>query len=525
MQSRVEEAPAAGRFGLPHKWAVLVATIPAIMMVIVDSTIVNVALAKLGAVFAVDISTVQWVITAFALAMAVATPMAAFAERRFTMKRVWLLSITVFTGASVVCGLAPAFWVMVLARLAQGLAGGLLVPMAISSIFQAFPAGERGAALGAFAIPLVAGPALGPTIGGYIVTYLDWRLIFFVNVPVGAAAALLAAALLRPGQPEVGARLDIVGTVLSSVAFGAILYGLSRSGTDGWSSLTVRGLIGFGIAALWVFIPYELRQADPLLDMRLFGIPQFFVANLVGWVSTVALFGAEFMLPLYLQELRGLSALDTGLLLLPQGLAIALSGPIAGRLADKIGARVVVLVGFSLLAFNTWQMAQLTLDTTFGTLRWLLVIRGLSLGCTMQPTQLVALGVVPGRLRTNASSLNTAMRGVFQSFGVAMLSTVVQTRSIVHTTRLAWQVQAGTPPGMLLSQLAASLRSAGLSAAAARPAAAQMLLGQISREGTTLGFADAYGVTFIAALLAIAVAFLLPGRGALKADPVAMPSH
>src|SRR5205823_888189 len=145
------------------------------------------------------------------------------------------------------------------------------------------------------AIPIVAGPALGPTMGGYIVTNLDWRLIFFINVPVGALATLLAIVLLRPSEPENDARLDVVGAVLSSVGFGAVLYGLSRVGADGWGSVTVRSLVGLGLTVLCGFIVFEVRQADPLLDMRLFRIPQFLIANMVGWVSTVALFGAEFM--------------------------------------------------------------------------------------------------------------------------------------------------------------------------------------------------------------------------------------
>jgi DHA2 family multidrug resistance protein len=507
---------------MAYKYAVLIATIPAVLVVILDSTVVNVALAKLSAVFAVDVSTVQWVITAFALALALATPMASFIERRYTMKRVWIVALTAFTVASVACGLAPAFWIMVVARLVQGLAGGVLVPMAVASIFQSFPEGERGGALGAFAIPIVAGPALGPTLGGYIVTYLDWRLIFFINLPIGAGAVLLAATLLRDDEPEQGVRLDVVGTVLSSIGFGAVLYGLSRVGVDGWGSLMVRTLLGVGISTLCVFMAYELGQTDPLLDVRLFRIPQFLIANLVGWVSVMALFGAEFLLPLYLQNLRGVTALDTGVLLLPQGLAIALSGPIGGKLVDKMGARIIVLIGLALLTVNTWQMAHLTLDTSFATLRWLLVVRGIALGFALQPSQLVALGVVPPKLRTNASSLNTAMRGVFQSFGVALLSTVVQTQSVVHTTTLAWQVRPDTAQGTLLAQLAATLQPTGVSVEAAQSAAVATLFGHIARQGATLAFADAYGVTFMAALVAIVVAFLLPGRGALHIDPTAM---
>lgn len=513
-----DEAP---RSGIAYKWAVLLVTMPAVTVVILDTTVVNVALAKLGAIFAVPITTVQWVVTAFALAMGIATPLASFLERRYSLKRVWLIALTTFTAASVICGLSPAFWVIVVARMAQGAAGGVLVPMAIATIFQAFPPNQRGAALGAFAIPIVAGPALGPTLGGYIVTYLDWRLIFFINLPIGIGAILLAFFLLHPGASNPGVRMDVVGTILSCIGFGSMLYGLSRVGSDGWSSMTVRGLLATGFTVLVAFIAFELTQKDPLLDMRLFAIPQFLFANLTGWVSTVALFGAEFMLPLYLQNLRGLTALDTGILLLPQGLSVAIAGPIGGRLTDKIGARPVVMFGFALLTLNTWQMAHITMDTTYTTLRWLLVARGLALGFSMQPTQLVAMAVVPPHLRTNASSLNTAMRGVFQSFGVAVLSTIVQTQAVVHTTVLSWQVTPDSTEGAFLRQLVAQLQATGMSLASAQAMAAQELLAQISKQATTLGFADAYSVTFIAAVVALCVAMMLPGKGALHVDPAA----
>ncbi len=505
---------------MAKKWAMLLVVMPGITVFLIDVTVVNVALAKLGTVFDVEVATVQWTLTAFTLASGVATPAASFIEARFTMKRVWIAALATFTGASVMCGLAPAFWVLVIGRLLQGAAGGLLLPMAISALFRAFPPNERGMALGLFAIPLVAGPALGPALGGYIVTYLDWRLIFFINLPIGVASVLLAAFLLEPEQPQTSTPFDAVGAVLSSLGFGSSLYGLSQVSQDGWNSLTVQGLIGFGLLSLAVFTAYEVTRDDPLLDMRLFARPQFLIANVVGWVSTIALFGAEFMLPLYLQNLRSLSAVDTGLLLLPQGVATAVAGPIAGRLVDKIGARAVVVVGFVLLSYNTWQMANINLDTTFDTIRWLVVIRGVALGCALQPTQLVALGSVPEQLRTNASSLNTAMRSIFQSFGVAMLSTVVQTQSIVHTAVLSWQVRPDTLPGAAVGQISAVLQSGGgLPAPAANADAVALMLQQVTAQATTLAFDDAYSITFVASVLAILVAFLLPGRGDIKVDP------
>jgi len=510
---------------LAYKWLVLLVVLPGMTVITIDITVVNVALAKLGAVYGVSVDTVQWAITAYALATGIATPLAGFVENRVTLKRVWVIGLSVFTGASVVCGLAPVFWVLVLGRLAQGLSAGLLLPMLISLVFQVFPPQERGGALGFFAIPIVAGPALGPTLGGYIITNWDWRLVFFINLPIGLLSVLLGAWLLRPGTAKREGRFDALGFVFSSLGFGLTLYGLSQVGSHGWSSLEVRLLIGGGLASLVALILYELFRRDPLLDVRLFGIPQFTNSNIVGWVSTVALFGAEFMLPLYLQNLRGLSAVETGLILMPQGLSIALAGPLAGRLVDRIGPRWIVMFGFILMAVNTYQLSQITLTTDFGTLRWLLVLRGLALGCTMQPTTLTALAAVPAELRTNATSLVTAMRSVWQSFGVAMLSTVVQTQTLTHTQVLGWQVRPDTTQGQFLVSIGGLLQQQfGVSEVAANATAAALMLAQIAQQAAVLAFGDAYRISFLAAIIAFFLSLVLPGRG-VRADPAAAMGH
>ena len=505
--------------GLSYKWLVMICVMPGIMVFLIDATVVNVALAKLGAVFGVDVTTVGWTITGFALASGIATPMAPFFEGRFTMKRVWLVALSLFTGASMICGLAPTFSVLVLGRILQGFAGGMLLPLAISTIFQAFPPQERGAALGVFAIPLVAGPALGPTLGGYIVTNWDWRLVFFINLPIGAAAVALGWLFLRQGEPRVGQRFDLWGAVLSTIGFGATLYGLGRVSADGWSSLTVRGFVGVGVVSLAVFIVWELSRPDPILEVRLFAIPQFLIANVVGWVSTIALFGAEFMLPLYLQNLRGLSAVETGILLLPQGLSAGLAGPIAGRLTDRFGSRYIVMIGFVLLSINTYQLTQITATTSFDWLRFLLVIRGLALGFALQPTQLTAMAAAPPGLNTAASSLNTAMRNVFQSFGIAALATIVQTQTVVHTVTMSWQVRSDTMQGAALAQASNLLQQRGIPAASAGAAAVALVLGQIRQQAAVLAFGDAYRVTFVASLVALCLATMLPARGLARSGP------
>lgn len=511
--------------GMSYKWNVMISIMLGILMFLIDVTVVNVALAKLQAVYNVDVATVQWVITGYSLASGIATPLASYLARRFGAKRIWLIALSGFTAASIVCGLSPVFVILILGRVIQGFAGGMLLPIGISELFSAFPPGERGLALGFFAIPIVAGPALGPTLGGYIVTNADWRLVFFINAPIGVLAVLLGALLLRAAPLEEAPPFDLRGAVFSIVGFGMMLYGLSRAAPDGWGSTKVLAFLSIGTVSLIAFIINEVLNSDPLLDVRLFTIWQFLIANVVGWVSTVALFGAEFLLPLYLQNLRGLSAVDTGLLLMPQGLAAGVIGPIAGRLTDKIGARWVVAFGFILLAINTYNLSQITIETTYSTLRLLLLVRGAALGFALQPTQLVALAVVPKRLITSASALNNAMRNVFQSFGVALLGTIVQTQTINHTATLSQQVTSTSSPGIFVGQLAVLLQLHNLSNVSAQAGALAYMLGQIRLQATVLAFGDAYRFTFFAALLAILLSFFLPGRGTVKADPSMMAGH
>ncbi len=382
-------------------------------------------------------------------------------------------------------------------------------------------------ALGFLAIPIVAGPAFGPTVGGYIVTYLDWRLIFFINVPIGILAVSMGALMLRDERDDRKPIFDTWGAILASIGFGAILFGLSKIADDGWTSMTVLGFTTLGGVCLLALAVHETEIENPLLEVRLYAIPQYFIGNLIGWVSTIALFGAEFLLPLYLQNLRGLSAFDTGLVLLPQGLSVAVAGPIAGRLTDKLGVRLVAGLGFVLLAINTWNFAHLTLDTSYDTIRILLIIRGAALGCTMQSASLVALNSVPNRLLTNASALNNAMRNVFQSFGIAFLGVIVQTQTVVHTSELTQQVTPGSQSGLLLQEIAAQITrmSPGISHAAAQAEAGAMLVGELTQHASVLAFGDAYRVTFYAALAAIALSLLLPDRlhrpttGATEAEP------
>ena len=308
----------------------------------------------------------------------------------------------------------------------QGLGAGVLTPISLALLLSVFPRDQRGLAFGIFGIPLVVAPALGPVLGGYLVEHFDWRYIFWINVPFGLLGLFLAWRWLVETQRVAKSKLDIVGILLSSVAFASVLYAASEVSTRGWNDPLVLSLFGGGVLALVLFAVHELRSQDPIVDLRLFKNRIFTISNIVGWVSVLALFGAEFLMPLYLQSLRGLSPFETGLMLLPLAITSGIVAPIAGVLYDRIGARPLLVLGFALIMFNTWQLSQIKLDTSYWEIGWLLAIRGVGLGLIIQPTLNAALSVVSGKAVRRATSLVNASRQIFLSLGVALLASILQ---------------------------------------------------------------------------------------------------
>lgn len=409
-----------------YKWRVLFCVIFGTFMSILDNTVVNVALATLQRDFHASISRTQGVATYYALSLGIVIPVAGFLADRFGIKRIYVISLVAFTLASALCGLAPSLNVLIFFRILQGLGGGALLPLGTAMLFTAFPPNERGLALSIFGIPSLVAPALGPTLGGFLVQYVDWRFIFYINLPIGLIGALNAARNLRERRSEARARFDIPGFILSVIGFGSLLYGLSNAANDGWTSANVVPFLTLGVLALVSFAIVELRSSHPLLNIRFFQKPVFLLGSVLGWMSVIALFGATFLLPLYLQTLRGRTPFQTGLLLLPQAVAAVISVQFSGRLYDRIGPRYVVTTGLVMLAVTTWGFVHIGPNTPYALICAQLAIRGFALACVMQPTQATALSVIDRDVLTRASSLLAVMRSVFQSLGVAVLGTVLQ---------------------------------------------------------------------------------------------------
>ena len=502
---------------IPYKWIVALVVIFGLFMTILDGTIVNIAIPRLQNVFGVTLTSVQWVLTAYTLVQGVATPLTAYLSQRFGAKRLYLLALAGFTIGSALCGLSVNLPMLVFFRIVQGATGAFMSPLAITLLWTEFPPEERGTALGALGVPILLAPALGPTIGGYIVTFLGWQLIFFVNIPIGIVGLVLGFFFLRNTFAERRTSFDLPGFLCSAIGLGSLLYGLSDASTDGWGSTKVIGFLSLGIIMLILFVFVELsvarREGQPLLDLRVFESSSFSTSSIASIFVTFALYGGLFLIPIYLQEVRGLSAYQAGLLLLPQAFAAMVSSLIGGRLVDRVGVRGVVIPGLVILAFSLWLLTFIGANTPYGTLQVWLIIRSFALGFCFQPLSVAALSEIKPRMLSQATAVNTTLRFVISSLAVAVIATLVQTQTTLHYGHLAEQVTPGSPLGKLVPLLQALLLQRGAaSTAAAYRAALQVISGLLQRQAVILAMQDAFRVSVVLTVLAIISAFFVRYR-------------
>ncbi len=515
---------------LEQKWKVLISVIFGLFMVILDTTVVNVAFPTLRAEYGASLNDLQWIISIYVLSLGISTPLAGFLADRFGIKRIYLSGLAIFITGSLLCGLSPSLPLLIASRALQGFGGGIAVPLGAAVLFRTFPEKEQGVALGIFGVAALVAPALGPILGGYLVDHSLWRAIFFINPPIGALGIFLGLRFLPGLQNVRKPSFDFLGLVTEVVGFGAVLYAASVAANQGWTSPSVLTWFGIGAIGLAAFTLVELYVAkEPLLDLRLYAKRVFLNASLLGYVSVIAMFGAEFLMPIYLQSLRGMTALETGLTLVPMAITGGIATILAGRLYDRVGPRPIVGVGFILLIVNTWQLSQIQANTPISWILFLLALRGLAVGATVQTTFVAALSVVPLREVAQGSALSNATRQVVQSIGVALLATVLASTLSPQISALQQQFMdtppvAGAAPVALCQTVpSASLSVGGL--ASLPPAAVQMM--GVACQQNIAGFEQAYKITFYAAFVALLLGLMLPGwpvkfagRRAVDAPPV-----
>jgi DHA2 family multidrug resistance protein len=508
--------------GLSYKWIVTIVIIFGMFMTILDSTIVNIAIPRLQTAFGASLNDVQWVVTGYTLAQGVVTPLTAYFANRFGIKRTYLVALAVFTIGSALCGVAWSLPMLIFFRLLQGMGGALISPLAITLLYSVFPPKERGMAMGILGVPLLLAPAIGPTLGGYLVTYVSWQLIFFINVPIGIVGVIAAIVFLRESTSERRTNFDLFGFLFSAAGLGLLLYGLSSASADGWGSGTVLGCLGIGTVLLIAFVFVELgmvrREKQPLLDLRVFSDAAFVTSIIAISLVTFAMYAGLFVVPLYLQAIRQLSAYQAGLIMLPQAFASMVAMVVSGRVVDRFGVKVVAIPGLLIMAWANWALTRLTLYESYSSFQVVLILRGFGLGLCMQPFMVSALAKIKPRMMAQASSTITVARFVFGSVTVAIIATLIQSQTKVHFAHLAERVTPQSQLGHYLLGLQAHYVSLGVSLQQAMSYAAQTISGILQGQSYLLAMQDVFWLGLVLSVAALLVAFFV--RESFNAAPI-----
>ncbi|MEV7629059.1 MDR family MFS transporter [Actinoplanes sp. NPDC089786] len=404
-----------------------VAVIAGALAMLFDTTIVSVALRTLAEDLHASVATIQWVSTAFLLALGVTIPLVSWAQSRLGGKRLWILAQSVFLIASVLCGLAWNVESLIAFRALQGVGGGIMLPLMMTLVVRAAQGRSLGRVMSTMSLPAVIGPILGPVVGGLILNSLDWRWMFWINIPLCLIGIVTAALLLPADEPARRVRLDVAGLLLVSPAVVGLLFGLSNAGRDGgFARADVLIPLLAGAALLAAFALWAVRKKDDaLIDVRLLRHRPLATASTLMFLSGFALYGAMLLLPLYWQEVRGREVLEAGLLLAPQGIGSLLSRSIAGRLVDRIGARAVSVAGFLVVTVATVPFAFAGTNTNQWLLMAALVVRGAGLGAATIPPMTVAFMGIERPDVPHASVITRIATQVGGSFGVAVLGVIL----------------------------------------------------------------------------------------------------
>jgi EmrB/QacA subfamily drug resistance transporter len=443
-----------------HVWRISAVVVIGSIMSILDTTIVNVALATLSRELHASIADIQWVVTGYMLSLAAVIPVTGWAARRFGAKQVYLVSLVLFTAGSALCGLATSTSELILFRVLQGVGGGMILPIGQLMLAEAAGPKRMGRVMSVVAVPAMLAPILGPTLGGLIVQNMSWRWIFYVNVPIGVVAVIAALRVLPTVKPGPADRLDVRGLLLMATGLPLLTYGLAEVGvTGGFSSPKVIIPCVLGVILVALFAVHALRISHPLLDLRLYRRPTFSSASFAMFCLGAALFGGMILLPLYWQEVRLETVIDTGLLTAPQGLGAAFAMPIAGKLTDRMGGGPLALFGVTLCTVATIPFGLIGAHTSIVWLSAAMFIRGIGIGFGFMPTMAAAFASLERSELSSATPQMNVLQRVGGSIGTAVLAVVLQ-RALtgVHT-----------PSGMAGAYGTAFWASAALSALAIIP--------------------------------------------------------
>jgi EmrB/QacA subfamily drug resistance transporter len=513
LETQPVEAPSRPAASSTYHWWVTASVMLGAFIVIVDGMIVNIALPKIMSSFGVDVLKIRWVATAYMLASSVMMPATGWLGQRFGNKRLYLFGLGIFVLTSGLCGAAWSIDALILFRIFQGIAGGVLMPLSMAIVFEVFPADKRSLGVSLWGVGASLGPAIGPTLGGYLTEYINWRSIFYVNLPVGIIALLSTWLILRPSRREARSPFDPLGFAAMGTFLAALLLALSDGQREGWDSTYILTLFAVFTAALVVFVVVECTSKHPLIDLRLFTNPVFGVGIVLGLSLGATAYGSTFLIPLFTENVMDYSVLRSGVAMLPGAMVVLFLMPLVGWLADRTDARSLIVFGLLIYVAFAYAMSRLDPRAAFWTIAMYTVLRGAGFGFIFPPWMARSLQTIPLQKSRMASGLLNVTIGVGASFGIAIMATLLERYQIVRQAIYA-EEQVLRSPGTqaaltTLHGVAVQLGQVGWQA---HTTAHALLQRYVTREALIGAFSDCFLTLGLVAIVTIIPALFLRHR-------------
>ncbi|WP_228409643.1 DHA2 family efflux MFS transporter permease subunit [Radiobacillus deserti] len=447
---------------------------------IFNQTTMTVALPALMDEFEIQASTAQWLTTGYMLVNGVLIPITGFLMKRFTTKQLFQTSMFVFLTGTIVSAIAGNFPTLLVGRLIQAASTGITMPLLMNVVLSLFPPNKRGSAMGFVGLAIIFAPAIGPTLTGYVLESYPWQMLFYGMIPFIVVIILCGFIFLQNVSKTTKTKLDIISLILSTVGFGSLLYGFSEAGNKGWSDIEIILAIGIGMLTVGLFTWRQLVTEDPFLDLRAFKFNMFTLTTLINVTVTIVMYADMILLPLYLQEARGYTALESGLLMFPGALLMGLLSPVVGKLFDRFGAKWLSIIGVAIILASTFKFTDLTDSTSFMFLILLYAGRRIGMALFLMPVQTAGLNQLPNSLHAHGTAISNTARQVAGAIGTSLLVTIMTNSSKDYAT------------DNMASGLAAGLTK-----------------DHVAMEAAIHGINDAYFVIFIFGFISLVLSFFI----------------